>query len=291
MRLFFLTTLILAFLAFWDGALGLELYLRGGDRFTGEIIGIKGENVLFKTPYGTLSIPQTEILNTEVLGAERPSDVRSWKARFSLGVELNSGNTDYQSYRAMASLMKKGRSSRLEAEALYEYALSEGSTDKDRFRGDFFFDQGLTPRLFFFTKDLLEIDREADLDLRLQGGTGLSYYLFGPGDNRLQLLFGASFDYEDYKAQGAYLVTRALLGFKGARLLGRLGLEGEVSYQPKFSQPEDYQFDGRLRLSLPILQSLQFSLRLEDIYRSRVPEGTKRNDLKILSTLDWLLEF
>ena len=271
-------------------AAGVELHLKNGDRLTGEILKEEAGVVILATPYGTLRIPREDILPAKPL-PPAASPKEPWRIRVSVGLEHDSGNTDYQSYRAMVAAKKKWPRGRLETDVFYEYALSEGVTDKDRLRGDFFYDYSLAPRLSFFTKDLFEVDKEADLDLRLQGGTGLSYYLYGPDESHLQLLFGLSFDYEDYRRKGAYLVTRALLGAKGAKRLAQLNLEAEATYQPKFSQPEDYQFEGKVRLGLPLLKNLQFSLRLEDLYRSRVPEGTEKNDLKILSTLDWLFEW
>ena len=123
--------------------------------------------------------------------------------------------------------------------------------------------------------------------MREGGGAG---YRFKQGDHSdISLRGGISALQEKY---GGLDRENSGLGNVGMELrsswLAPFALTAATTYSPFLSGDSRYLLEGILGIRLPLLGGLNFGLDFVDSYNSSPPEGVKKNDLRILSTVGWV---
>ncbi|MDP1660489.1 MAG: DUF481 domain-containing protein [Phycisphaerales bacterium] len=288
--------------------------LTNGDVLRGELVS-RGETVVIEHPVlGRLTLALSDVADVRTMTAANagkataaaqaaaakvppppapPDPVSFWKGwngSIALGANGASGNSESQSIRAEAGLLRETSKTKTAVGLVYSHATSDGSTSNDNARldarNDWLPQDGAALRPFI--QAAAEYDRFQDWDYRLSAAVGVGYELIkddktlllprvglglarevGGTDNRLHVegLLGVDFTYEIDERSKFFSSADSfwvLDSFPDYRLLLRAGYEVVI--------------DPSSKLSL--------KLGVEDKYDS-TPDGRERNDFAYFVLLNY----
>lgn len=192
------------------------IQLSNGDRLTGEIISQTAELTEFKTAFGTLTLPTSQIIladagkpvPSESVTAEPvtpvaavPEEKGLWNADWSglanVGGDVTSGNSETKALYADAEVTARWEKHRAKFNIDYYWEEDgEVTIDNRSLAGehDYFF----APKWFYYSRAAFKQDEIASLNLRSNLGAGFGYQIFESEDQTLDINFGPSWLYHDY---------------------------------------------------------------------------------------------
>jgi putative salt-induced outer membrane protein YdiY len=213
MRLLPAAVLILALTA--TTALADDVHLKNGDRFTGDLVSLAGGTLSFKTAYGAVQIPWTDIDAVTVTGPiivtvgpappvtvttivadtagrvtlqpggavaladivslARPQPAVVVTGGANAGLLTTSGNTDVNNLRVDADVVARAGANRYTTGAAVNHASDRGTETAESWTGSAKYDRFLSTRVFVNANAILTHDAFRDLDLRTALGAGLGY--------------------------------------------------------------------------------------------------------------------
>lgn len=288
--------------------------LTNGDVLRGELVS-QGESVVIDHPVlGRLTVARADVADVRTMTAadagkataaaqaaaakvpapppppDPTSFWRGWKGSIALGANGASGNSESQSVRAEAGLLRETSKTKAAVGLIYSHATSDGSTSNDNaridVRNDWLPQEGDALRPF--VQGSGEYDMFQEWDYRLSAAAGVGYELIkdekilvlpriglglareiGGADNRLHAegLLGVDFSYVIDERSKVFSTADSfwvLDSYPDYRLLLRAGYEVVI--------------DPANKLSL--------KLGLEDKYDSD-PDGRERNDLAYFVLLNY----
>ena len=268
----------------------LQVGLESGDVVTGKIELTGADQLQVTTGTETLALNRGQI--TEFGPIPQPEDyglLDNWHGGLNLGMTLSKGNTDISNLSLAADPSRETSRDRI---ALFFSTLrsaEDGETTGNLYKLSGRYARFLTDNFFVFGEGIYDKDEKADLDYRLREGGGAGYR-FKQGDHSdISLRGGISALQEKY---GGLDRENSGLGNVGMELrsswLAPSALTAATTYSPFLSGDSRYLLEGILGIRLPLLGGLNFGLDFVDSYNSSPPEGVKKNDLRILSTVGWV---
>lgn len=216
-----------------------------------------------------------------------------WLIDLSAGYALSRGNSDTSDFLARAAVIKKFEET-WQLIAKGEYAWGEV---KDQDTGEYnkTADRGLLSGQanffviesgYLYGRSEASYDKIKKLDRRLENGIGGGYDLYRKDKTYNALEAGVAYidsKYEnDQRDHGIYL----RLAQNGALVINeRVTLIESVEYKPKFEDFKDYLLNAEVSLRVGLFSQLYFMLSVTDRYDNTPADGTKRNDLSVISSL------
>ena len=267
----------------------LQVGLESGDVVTGQIELAGTDQLQVTTGTETLVFNRGQII--EFGPIPQPQDyglLDNWHGGLNLAMSLSKGNTDISNLSFSADPTRETSRDRI---ALFFSTLrsaEDGETTGNVYKLSGRYDRFLTDNFVVYGKGILDKDEKANLDYRFREGGGLGYR-FKKGDHTdLSLRGGVSALQERFAGLDR---TNSGLGDFGMEFrstwLSPVALTAMTTYSPFLSGDSRYLLESILGIRLPLFGSLNFGLDFVDTYDSSPPEGTKKNDLRILSTLGW----
>lgn len=181
-----------------------EVQVKSVDRYTGTLVKLDAGTLVFKTAFGELKIPWSEVTGLTVDDAivvqtadgqsttmkggavdigsvtaiSRPEPPIMWSGAANAGFLATGGNTDINSLRLDGELVARTRANRLTFNALVNRAEDAGRTTARNWTFSARYDRFISPRLYINGSGIFTNDEFRDLDLRTALGAALGYQVF-----------------------------------------------------------------------------------------------------------------
>jgi len=293
--IFYLITVIAIF-CMASNACSDEVYLKSGDKITGEIVEQEQDSVSIKTEaMGSVSIERNFIdhivkeKENQPEITEKPKKA-TWQREVSLGCNKTTGNTrDNQiSGSFLISRNNKHVDEWTLGGSLY-YSSTNRKMDNQKWygMGRYAFSFGKSKQWYGFFRGEGDHDRFADIDYRLVPATGVGYWLYDLPEIKLMAEVGAGLDHTVYKSRikdrDEWVFTPRL--FLEKKLFSSSKITQNLYWYPTFEDYNDYRLRSDTSLDVALNKKLSLRLSLIDDYNSTPPKDTKKNDLRLISSL------
>lgn len=196
-------------------ALADEVRLKNGDRFTGDLVSLAGGTLSFKTAYGPVQIPWSDIDSlavigpvivtvgtavpatvttivadaagrvtlqpggsvalTDIVSVARPQPAVVVDGSVNAGFVTTGGNTDVNNLRVDGEVVARASANRYTGGAAVNHASDSGRDTAESWTGSAKYDRFVSPRMFVNANAIFTHDKFRDLDLRSALGAGLGY--------------------------------------------------------------------------------------------------------------------
>lgn len=277
-------------------ALADEIYLKNGDRLSGETLAVTADHIHIKTQAaGTVVVEKKfiERVQSGSIAAKEPAvpppTPKEWKVLASAGFGLVTGNTrSAGSHGGVFANKKTGRDEwTLQAEGAYSSEREEMTSQRYGGMARYAYSFGAEKKWYNFYRQEADHDRFANIDYRLIPSTGVGYWFADTPSWKWLIELGLGYEYTNYRAHAedggeVVLVPRLFLEktvFRGIKISHNL-----VVY-PAISGAGTYRISSRTAVNYPITERLSATLNLTDEYNSADIEGIKNNDLQLTTGL------
>jgi len=218
-----------------------ELQLRNGDRLTGDVIALQDGKLAFKTAFGEVTIPWTEVsalrldqpMAVTVRGAEprfttlegiavgdvteltAPQPAIVVSGGVNAGWLATGGNTDINNFHLDGEVVGRREEDRFTTGAVVNRAEDAGRQTARNATVAFNYDRFFTERLFANGSAIFTNDRFRGLDLRSAYGAGLGYEVWKRPGAALAVDAGLGYVREDFAdaANDSYAAAREAVRF------------------------------------------------------------------------------
>lgn len=235
-----------------------------------------------------------ETMETAVEGdeSEEPESGPSrWSVSVAAGAELQRGNTDTTDLHMEldATRTELPRELRLELDA--DYGDTEGETDTSRVFGEAKLKVFRTDRFYLFALTNMEYDEMENLDLRVQGLTGVGYEFIDNDTTQLLGEVGGGFTDERFDDNGADDTLEPTLSLTSEwkqKLFGNVEFSQQITLYPSLGDIGDFRLHSESAIKTPLGDHWAIELSLTDDYDSDPgSDDVKKNDLRVISSLEY----
>ena len=289
--------IIILLLAYQLDAYADEVYLKNGHRITGEIIREKEKEISVKTEaLGVVSIRKDSVERIVKAGVEKlPKESKEageviWKREVAAGYNKATGNTrDSQLSISFFISRNKKHVDEITLKGDAYYSSSDRKMNAQKWYGmtRYAFSFGSTKRWYNFYRLESDHDRFADIDYRLIPSAGVGYWFYDLPGVKLLAELAAGFEHTDYRSKTedrdeAILIPRA---FFEKKLFTNSKISQDLYLYPAVEDFSQYRLRSETILAVALNEKLSLRLSLIDDYNSAPPGDTKKNDLRLISSL------
>lgn len=284
--------LILSLLFVWQcHAYSQEIYLKNGDRLSGEIIEQNDESISLKTDaIGTILIKRNSIdyigsVEKEILAQ---AEEKLWQKEVSLGYNQSSGNTQNNQFSLKFKANRKTGHDEFAIKADTFYSSTNEKMDAQRWYGmaryAFSFRKN---EWYYFYKAEVDHDRFADINYRAIPVAGVGYWLFDHPDLKAMAEVGLGLEYTNFRseAKNSSEIILAPRVFLEKKFFDSLKVSQDIIIYPYLGEIGEYRLRSETSLINPINDklSLKFSLLVD--YNSSPSANTKKSDVRFITAL------
>ena len=271
-----------------------EIYLKNGDRISGKVIEKNEEDTTVKTQaMGLISIESKfieRIISDKKTELAKPKgkELKLWQAEVSLGYNKSSGNTQTSQLTLGLYGNRKTDHDEVTLKGDSFYSSSNKKMDTQKYSGVLRYAFSFRERRWYnFYKIQDEHDRFANINYRLIPSTGIGYWKFDRPDLKLLFEIGAGFQHTDFRdntgdTNEAVLIPRM---FFEKRLFVKSRFSQDVFFYSSLSDKDEFRMHSETAVTNPINSQLSLRLSLIDDYNSRPPKDTKKNDVRLISSI------
>jgi len=306
--LFYTAVFVICCCTVLSNAGAAEVYLKNGDRITGEVLEDTPEAIKVQTEFlGLLTVgkgsidrvadgtkkeeaviePQVPVQDA-VLQEKAPDDPSLWKREISVGYNKSSGNTVKDMLSVSAVAKRKNSDNELILKFDSYYASSNKEIDAQRYSslihyGIDFKDSSW----YYFYKMEAEHDRFANIDYRLVPSLGVGRRFNEKYGWNVLTEAGFGLEHTDFRdgsgtEDDIILVSRLFLE---RDLWQDSKISQDVLFYPNLTETGEYRLNSETVFTNPIDENLSLNLKLIDSYNSNPATGSKENDFRIISSL------
>lgn len=285
--------LINLFLGYQVNLYADTIYLKNGDRISGEIAEeSKGYIIIETEAAGSITIGKKFVeriaTDEEIKEVEAEKKERLWHKELSIGYNKSSGNTrkDALSGRLYANRKTEEDEFTVKADAFYSSANSK--MDAQKWYGMLRYAYSFWERKWYnFYKIEADHDRFANVHYRLVPSLGSGYWFFDREDWKAMVEIGVGFEHTDFKddtkdSNQAVLAPRV---FFERALFGKSRLSEDIRLYPSLENAGDYRLHSEAAFINPINDKLSLRFSLIEDYNSDSSKNVKKNDLSLVSSL------
>ncbi|MFC1807450.1 YdiY family protein [Candidatus Omnitrophota bacterium] len=281
-----------------------QVYLKNGDRISGNIIKREDNSTLLKTEsLGELSINDREIERIEEDASKKEPKVKIepkreeaakpiWKREIHAGYNRVTGNT-HAGELSTGLFINRNRKHvdeyTLKGDLYYSSSQRKMNAQRSSGMVRYAFSFGPGKRLYNFYKFEADHDRFANVDYRLLPSAGLGLWIFDEEDTKILVEAAAGWEHTDYRDntkdrdEGVF-IPRAFLEkkfFKSSKITQ------DIYLYPTFEDFNQYRLHSETVFTQAINNKLSLNLSLIDDYNSGPAKDTKKNDLRLTSSLKY----
>ena len=290
----------LSLLAFLGMVCGGSVYaevicLKNGDTITGVVVSESKSSVSVKTEaMGTVSVGKRFI--KEIISADKEaSKIKErtkevvWKREITAGYDTSRGNTRSENFSAGVFINRnKKHVDEITAKGNVYYASTNRRMDTQKWYalGRYAFSFGRTKRWYNFYKVEGDHDRFANIYYRIIPASGIGYWFYDIPGLKLMAETAAGLEHTDYYDETKTSDEFVLIprGFFEVKLYEFLIFSQNVLLYPIVRDLRSYRIHSETALTVSLREALALRLSLVDDYNSKPPDGTKKNDLKFISS-------
>ena len=275
-----------------------EVYLKNGDKITCEIVEITEETIFIESKaIGTVSIRREFIERIEGLAEEGSLELvdeaeegAMWDKKVSLGYNKTSGNTDTSQFSLDLFLNRNEKHvNEFTLKGSVYYSSSNRNMDAQKWysSGRYAFSFGSDKKWYNFYRLEADHDRFANIGYRLLPSLGGGYWFFDADDVKIMAEMAIGYEYTDYRdaTDDNKEVVFIPRGFFERSLFGKSRVRQNIIFYPAFNEPADYRLHSETVFTNPLTEKLSLNLSLIEDYDSEPVSGTKKNDVRLMSSL------
>lgn len=274
-----------------------EIYLKNGDKITGEIIKENQDGISVKSEVlGTVSIHRNFI--KRIASSDEKSDIVSdkklgeviWQREVSAGYNYTSGNTR-NSQLSTGFLINRNRYhiDEITLKGNTYYSSADRRMDAQRWYAmtRYAFSFGKTRMWYNFYRTEFGHDRFANIDYRIVPVAGIGYWLYDLPEIKLMAEAGVGYEHTDFRdeTEDREEIILAPRAFFEKSLFDNSKIAGDLYYYPLVDDFSQYRLRAETNLTIAMNKRLSICLSLVDDYNSDPPKDTKKNDLRVISSV------
>ncbi|MFH0924951.1 MAG: DUF481 domain-containing protein [bacterium] len=280
-----------------------EIYLKNGDKLTGEIIEENEKNISILTEMiGNLTLSKNSIdkvvnlkendiatSQNDTLSEVKKNEI-IWKRELAGGFISTHGNTQS---RQLNSNLYINRNKKhidewtLKGEVFYSSSNNKMNGQKWDGMGRYAFSLGETKMWYNFYRIETEHDKFAHVDYRTTPATGLGYWFYDLPDTKLMTEIAIGWEHTEYNdatndTDEGVLIPRL---FFEKDLFEKSKISENVLIYPFFDNFTNYRLYSETIFTTSLTKKLSFKICFTDNYSSVPPKNTKHNNLYLITSL------
>jgi putative salt-induced outer membrane protein len=288
---------VAAVFCFQTPAFSDQIRLDNGDQLTGEVTAVTDEKVTIRTAAaGEVTVDRKHIRRIDPAQCVEkkkvlPPPPKYWSGKAGLGYGKSSGNTKTEELngRFAANRKQDNREVNLKADAAYASRDKRMNTQKWYVMGQYAHNFGAMDRWNAFTKLEVDHDRFADIDARLIPLVGLGYGWRKEEAWTLMVDIGVGAEGTRYRSSRESTIQAVVAPHLLAERLffGKLKLSEDATLYPALKDTGEFRLRSETAVEYPFSEVLAGRLSFIDEYNSNPASGTKKSDVRVVSSLVW----
>lgn len=285
------------FLCFQSYSFADEIYLKNGDKITGDITGETESSISIETEaIGLVTVNRAfvgRILRTaEIKDAiSEPEEDKLWQREISMGYSNISGNTESSQLSMGIRGNRKTDDDEITFKGNIYYSSSNQKMNSQKWygMGRYAYNFKENKKWYNFYKLEIDHDRFVNIDYRATPSVGLGYWFSDEPDLRAMVEVGLGVEHTDFRdnAKDSDEITLIPRAFFEKRLFNESRISEDLTLYPYLSDAGEFRLHSETKLINPINEKLSLSLSLIDDYNSNPAKNTKKNDIQIISALNY----
>ena len=206
-----------------------------------------------------------------------------WTGRVNLGASLQTGNTEQDALNGDTTIKGKwGDTHRATFKADFNIENENDETTEDNQSASLQYDYFFAPKWFLNTNLGAERDKIDEIDLRTIAGLGLGHQPYESEDLNLQYVLGPSYLREEFQNGDSddSVAGRWALDYDQRILDNALQLFHEHELLVPVDDTEDYLFDSRTGVRIPIYKGVVGTAEVEFDRDNKPEPGIEKDDTK-----------
>lgn len=279
------------------------IVLINGDRLSGVATQKPDDSgiILHHPVLGRLDIRRTDILSISNATAEQPAPAPKpgkkerekgdleVKKRLGLNYQMTSGNSDTMLLNGEA-LYNRNRTWIDEITMSFDMAnhYSNDKKDVQTYKGELRYGKSFTKSFYGFARLGAEHDYFENLNLRLTPTAGPGYWILDREREKLLIETGAGYEVEYFR--GGDRRAKPILHLRAhaeKKIYDRTELSSDVYFFPTLNDFADNRLEAEIALRYAVTKNFGIKVKVSDQRRSRPPQDKKKNDLTLLSGIEY----
>lgn len=213
-----------------------------------------------------------------------------WQVKISAGYSESSGNTEKAEASLGVHANRKTQDNEFTVGGNAFYSSSDEKMDGQKWSGAVRYAFSFWERKWYnFYKLEGDHDRFANIDYRVIPSLGIGYWFSDTPDWKAMAEVGAGYEHTHFRddtddSNEAVLIPRAFLE---KRLFGKSRIKEDVFFYPSLEDTDEYRIHSETTFTNPINEHLALSISVIDDYNSNPPKGIKKNDIRVVTSLDY----
>ncbi len=274
-----------------------EIYLKNGDKITGNITSETESSILVETEaIGLVTVNRAFVGRIVRIGEikeaiSEPEEDKLWQREISIGYSNISGNTQSSQLSIGLGGNKKTDHDETTFKGNIYYSSSNKKMDSQKWygMGRYAYSFRESKKWYNFYKLEVDHDRFTNIDYRIVPSIGLGYWFSDEPDLRVMTEVGVGLEHTDFRdsvkdSDEIILLPRA---FFEKRLFSESRISEDLTLYPYLDDASEFRLHSETKLVNPINEKLSLSLSLIDDYNSNPAKNTKKNDIQIISALTY----
>jgi putative salt-induced outer membrane protein YdiY len=273
-----------------------EIYLNNGDKITGEIVE---ENdtviVLNSAQIGNINIKKSfikEIIREHEVSDDKPKENNViWRKEISLGYNIAKGNTESQEIAGSFFINRNDKHVNeitLKGTVFYSEQARKMDSRKWYTLARYAYNFGPGNKWYNFYRLETDHDRFADVYYRMVPATGIGYWFFDEGSLKAMAEVGFGLEHTDFYESGKKNADELVLIprlFVEKSFFDKITITQNIFLYPEIKDFKKYRLRSTTDISGKITDEVLLRLTLVDDYNSSPPAETKKNDMRVISSL------
>lgn len=280
-------------------AFSSEVYLKNGDRLTGEITEENKDTLSIKTEaMGVILVdkrfiervkdPEKEVFRE---GGEEDREL-IWDRKISAGYNDSSGNTETSQLSVSLFINRKiMHVNEVTLKGNIYYSSSDKKMDAQKWysMGRYAFSFGRDKHWYNLYKLELEHDRFANIDYRIIPSAGAGYWFYDTAELKVMAEAAMGLERTEFRdvtedSDEAVFIPRA---FFEKSLYNSSRLTQDLTFYLMPGDIGDYRLRSETLFNTPLSEKLSLNLSVTDDYNSEPANNSKNNDLRFMSGLTY----
>jgi len=278
-----------------------EVFLKNGDKISGTVVEDTYHQVTIDTEaMGEITIAKEfvdKVVTEEQMAAEEPpapppeEEYVEWTRKITLGYTQSGGNTDDSSFAGELFISQKTEDDERTAKITSFISTTNDELDARKYYGmlRYAINFGYEKEWFNFYKIEWDQDRFANIDYRVTPSAGIGYWFSDEEDYKLlaeaALGWGYTKYYDGTESEGEMVLIPRGYFFK--KIYGELAFIEDVTLYPSLEDFNRYRIHSETSLTQPISDNVAWKLSFIDDYNSSPSGSSKKNDYKLISSIDY----
>ncbi|MFH1867695.1 MAG: DUF481 domain-containing protein [Candidatus Omnitrophota bacterium] len=239
--------------------------------------------------YGLVVLCILLISSFSVYADEASKEQGKWKREASAGYNLATGNTEESQLSGKFIANKKTDHYEFSLKGDAYYSSSDEKMNAQKYSGMTRFAYSFGSDLKWYNFYSLDAghDRFADIDYRLVSAGGIGYWFSAEPDFKALVELGAGVEHTNFRGNVEDKTEMVLIprGYVEKRLWGESRISEDIKVYPAIADGGEFRIYSETAFTNPITDVLSLRVSVLDEYNSDPPLDTKKNDIRLISSI------